>query len=138
MQETLVQFLGWKDSPGERIDYPFQYSWTPLVAQIVRNPPAMQEIWILFLDQEDPLEKGVATHSSTFAHFGDLHIQARAGGELCSQVPWVSEGPKPLLKEVGDEAPQGVAMPSHPHGDLVASSPGHRNCKSFCLQWVEE
>ena len=72
----------------------------------------MQETWVLSLDQEDPLEKGVATHSSTFARFGDLHIQARAGGELCSQVPGVSEGPKPLLKEVGDEAPQGVAMPS--------------------------
>ena len=34
-----------------------------LVAQIL-NPPAVQEIWIQSLDQEDPLEKGMATHSN--------------------------------------------------------------------------
>ena len=33
-----------------------------LVAQMVKNPPAMQETWIRFLVQEEPLEKGVATH----------------------------------------------------------------------------
>ena len=35
-----------------------------LVAQMVKNPPAMQEIWIRFLTWEDSLEKGIATHSS--------------------------------------------------------------------------
>ena len=35
-----------------------------LIAQLVKNPPAMQEIPVLFLGQEDPLEKGWATHSS--------------------------------------------------------------------------
>ena len=34
---------------------------TSLVAQIVKNLPAMQETWIRFLVQEDPLEKGMAT-----------------------------------------------------------------------------
>ena len=34
------------------------------MAQIVKNLPAMQETWIQFLSQEDPLEKGMATHSS--------------------------------------------------------------------------
>ena len=38
-----------------------------LVAQIVRNLPAMQETWVQFLCQEDPLEKGMATHSSILA-----------------------------------------------------------------------
>ena len=38
-----------------------------LVAQTVKNPPAMQEIWVWFLGLEDPLEKGMATHSSSFA-----------------------------------------------------------------------
>ena len=38
-----------------------------LIAQLVKNPPAMQEIRIRFLDQEDPLEKEMATHSSTLA-----------------------------------------------------------------------
>ena len=35
----------------------------PLVAQMVRNMPAMQEIWIWSLGQKDSLEKGMATHS---------------------------------------------------------------------------
>ena len=34
-----------------------------LVAQLVKNPPAMQETLVQFLDWEDPLEKGTATHS---------------------------------------------------------------------------
>ena len=38
-----------------------------LVAQRVRNLPAMQETWVRSLGQEDPLEKGMATHSSIFA-----------------------------------------------------------------------
>ena len=33
-------------STGERIGYPFQYFWTTLVAQLVKNPPAMQETWV--------------------------------------------------------------------------------------------
>ena len=35
-----------------------------LVAQLVKNPPVMQETLVRFLGQEDPLEKGYATHSS--------------------------------------------------------------------------
>ena len=38
-----------------------------LVAQMVKNPPAVQETWVRFLDWEDPLEKGMATHSSILA-----------------------------------------------------------------------
>ena len=38
-----------------------------LVAQMVKNLPAMQETQIQFLGQEEPLEKGVATHSSILA-----------------------------------------------------------------------
>ena len=38
-----------------------------LVAQMVKNPPAMWETWVQSLDQEDPLEKGMATHSSILA-----------------------------------------------------------------------
>ena len=37
------------------------------VAQFVKNLPAMQETWAPSLDQEDPLEKHMATHASTFA-----------------------------------------------------------------------
>ena len=34
---------------------------------MVKNPPAMRETWIRSLDWEDPLEKGMATHSSSLA-----------------------------------------------------------------------
>ena len=51
-------------TPGEGIGYPPQYSWVSLVAQTVKNPHAMQETWVLSLGQEDPLEEGMATHSS--------------------------------------------------------------------------
>ena len=38
-----------------------------LVAQMVKNLPAMQETWVRSLGQEDPLEKEMATHSSILA-----------------------------------------------------------------------
>ena len=39
-------------SAGEGIDYPLQYSWASLVAQLVKNPPAMWKIWIRSLGWE--------------------------------------------------------------------------------------
>jgi len=38
-----------------------------LGTQVVKNPPAMRETWVLTLSREDPLEKGMATHSSILA-----------------------------------------------------------------------
>ena len=52
---------------GEGNGYPLQYSWASLVAQLVKNPPAMWETWALSLDWEDALEKGTAAHSSILA-----------------------------------------------------------------------
>ena len=46
-----------------------------LVAQTVKSLPAMQETQVLSLDQEDPLEKGMATHSSILAW----------------KIPWIEE-----------------------------------------------
>ena len=54
-------------STGEGIGYPLQYSWASVVAQLVRNPPAIWETWVQSLGWEDPLEKGTATHSSILA-----------------------------------------------------------------------
>ena len=54
-------------SAGAGIGYPLQYSWASLVTQLVKNPPAMQETWVRSLGWEDPLEKGMATHSSILA-----------------------------------------------------------------------
>ena len=38
-----------------------------LLSQLVKNLPAMQETWVQSLGQEDPLEEGMATHSSVLA-----------------------------------------------------------------------
>ena len=53
---------------GEGTGYPLQYSWASLVAQLVKNPPAMQETWVRSLGWEDSLEKGKATHSKRVGH----------------------------------------------------------------------
>ena len=54
-------------SAGEGIGYPLQYSWASLVAQLVKNPPAMWEIWVWSLGWGGPLEEGIATHLSILA-----------------------------------------------------------------------
>ena len=52
-------------SPGEGIGY--LYSWASLVAQMVKNLPAVRVPWVQSLGQEDPLEKEMAIHSSILA-----------------------------------------------------------------------
>ena len=47
--------------------YPLQYSWASFVAQLVKNPPAIQETRVRSLGWDDPLEKEKATHSSILA-----------------------------------------------------------------------
>ena len=54
------------------------YQKSSLVAQRVENLPAMQEIWVQSLVQEDPLEKEMATHSSILAW----------------EIPWTEEAGK--------------------------------------------
>ena len=49
--------------------------WASLVAQTVKNPPAVQETRVRSLCREDPLEKGMATHS----------------GILTWRIPWTEE-----------------------------------------------
>ena len=43
------------------------WNWASLIAQLVKNTPAMQETPVWFLGWEDPLEKRKATHSSILA-----------------------------------------------------------------------
>ena len=50
-------------------------NWASPVAQTVMNPPAVQETWVQSLDREDPLEKGMATHSRILAR----------------RIPWAEE-----------------------------------------------
>ena len=52
---------------GEGIGYPLQYSWASLVAQLVKNLPAMWETWVQSLGWENPWEEGMATLSSILA-----------------------------------------------------------------------
>ena len=54
-------------SSGEGNGYPLQYSWVTLVAQLIKNLPAIQETLVWSLGRKDPLEKKTATHSSTLA-----------------------------------------------------------------------
>ena len=61
----MIPWLGL--SAGEGVGYPLQYSWTSLVAQLVKNLLTVQETWVRSLGWEDPLEKGKATHSSILA-----------------------------------------------------------------------
>ena len=49
--------------PSVASDLPW---WASLVAQMIKNLPAMQETWVQFLGWEDPLEKRSATHSSIY------------------------------------------------------------------------
>ena len=52
---------------GEGIGYTPPYSCASLVAQLVKNPPVMQETWVQSLGWSDPPEKGKAIHSSILA-----------------------------------------------------------------------
>ena len=49
--------------------------WASLVAQTVKNPPAIWETWVPALGWEDPLQRGMATHSSILAW----------------RIPWIEE-----------------------------------------------
>ena len=60
--------------------------WASLVAQLVKNPPAMWETWVQSLGWEDTLEKGKATHSNILTWRVPWTIQSMGGKELC---PWV-------------------------------------------------
>ena len=54
-------------SVGEGIGYSLQYAWASLLAQLVKNLPAMRETWVRSPSWEDHLEKGKVTHCSILA-----------------------------------------------------------------------
>ena len=87
-------------STGEGIGYPLQYAWTSLVAQLVKNLPAMWETWVQPLHWEDPLEKGKATHSSILVWripwtAESMRLQ-RAGHDWVTSLPISIQGWLPL------------------------------------------
>ena len=58
-------------SARERISYPFQFSWASLVAQLVKNLPAMQ---VRFLGWENPLENGKAIITSLVCKVDKMYV----------------------------------------------------------------
>ena len=72
-------------SPEEGTGYPLQHSWASLVAQMVKNSPAVPETWVWSLGWEDPLEEGMATHSSILAWRIPTH---RGAWSLVGYSPW--------------------------------------------------
>ena len=55
---------GSERASAEGIGYPLQYSWASLVAQLVKNPPAVWETWVQSLGWVDPLEESMTTYSN--------------------------------------------------------------------------
>ena len=62
--------------------------WASLIAQLVKNMPAMQEAWVQFLGWENSLEKEMAIHSSIFAW----------------KIPWTEE--PGMLQSRGSQRPR--------------------------------
>ena len=58
---------GLGSSPGEGIGSPNQYSWASLMAQMVKNLPALWKTWVRSLGWEDPLEEAMAIYYSILA-----------------------------------------------------------------------
>ena len=70
--------------PGESQGRGAWVIWASLVAQLVKNPPAMQETWVQPLGWEDPLEKGKATLTQVFwpGEFHGLYVVAKSQTRL--------------------------------------------------------
>ena len=88
------------------------YPRASLVAQLVKNPPAVPETWVWFLGWEDALEKGKATHSRILAwripwtRLSDFHFHFPHPPE----VKWRRLSHVPIA-EIEDFQDQGLDMP---------------------------
>ena len=82
----------WEDGENSKYEWPtssqiciiLQDKWASLVAQLVKNPPAMQETWVRSLGWEDPLKEETGTHSSVLAW--------RIPWSLAGYRPWDHKG----------------------------------------------
>ena len=84
----LILLLGheFEQTPGDT-------EWASLVVQMVKNLPAMQEIWLQFLAWEDPLEEGMTTHASILSWRNPMDREAwwaRVHGITKSRT-WLSD-----------------------------------------------
>ena len=73
LAKVLSVFIFFKNNFCLYYFSPFLFStslysvWDPMVAQLVKNPPAVLEAWVWSLGQEDPLEEGMTPHSGILA-----------------------------------------------------------------------
>ena len=89
------------------------FFWASLVAQQVKNPPAMRETWVRTLGWEDPLEKGKATHS----------------GILAWRIPWTVHGVAKSQTQLSDFYSRSSSWSDL---NLIDKVPNW-NCKWICL-----
>ena len=117
-------------SAGEGIDYPLQYSWASLVAQLVKKPPARWETWVQSLGWEDPLETGKAIHSSILAWRITWTVACQAPMTMkfsrqddWNGLPFPSPGdlPNPGI-ELLSPTLQASSLPAEPQGKLGMGS----------------
>ena len=100
-------------SAGEGIGYPLQYSWASLVAQLVKNLPAMRKTWFWSLGWEEPLENGKATHSNILAW----------------RIPWTVES-------MGSQRCMYIFMLLGNYAKIVSENPSEICvCLSYMQQW---
>ena len=98
-------FPGLGRCPEQGIGHLFQYSWASLVAQLVKNLPAMQKTWLQSLGQQDPLEEGMVTHSSSCLE------NPRDGGAWWAAVYGVAQS-RTRLKRLSSSSMQPGGFPS--------------------------
>ena len=100
---------GWGRSTGEGIGYPLWYSWASLASQLVKNPPAVWEIWVRSLGWEDPLAKGKATHSFWPGEFNGLYSPWGRKESDMTEWPLLSpEDPRRQSIDLTAEVPVGL------------------------------
>ena len=141
-------------SAGEGIGYPLQYSWASLVAQLVKNPPAMQETWVQFPGWEDPLKKG-KTQRSDFHFTSWLKITSVQFSSVQSlshvqlfATPWIAALQASLsitnswsslrLKSIESVMPSSHLILCHPRPLLPSIPPSIRvfsNESTLCIRW---
>ena len=111
---------------GEGMGYPLQYSWASLGTQLVKNLPAMWETWVQSLDWEDPLKKGMATHSSILAWTIPWTVESMGSqrvGHGCVTFTFPVPCPSGAIP---------VAPPSETHQPRTLLMPHHKNLPAYC------
>ena len=84
--------------------------WASLVAQMIKNLPVIQETWVQSLGQEDPLEKGMATHSTILAW----------------RIPWTEEPGG--LASMGSQESDTAYQLNHHHHSYSETQGMHLRC----------